>query len=986
MKTKILTAVFAFALLTSMFAGLSLAGEANSIVGTTTPAALADGASVEMWNTDRSLEIVSDLVGPTGLAGASTNWMSDVGNWNSPWVNLDTARAQVSWMIGNVGYSVSGDLTLISGSGFQLFPAASPIAQMVVPTGTHAGPGTFQIDLTWAPPASANVMGYLIYRSTDNATWALIEGTTGIQAGFWWAQPCNLERATAWHVGNAYSDTTIPVEGVDYYYAIRYVYGPQTDGLGIPTTQHGLWGLTNPDGSFSPVYSAGSDPIPTGGAAGTPPETFNLGDAPDPHDGNVVTDFVTIQATVDDSMHSAPGEPHNINAAEYRVDGGAWNAMTPSDGTFDSPTEGVQGAFWFPPGFTEGPHTYEVHGSDAVDGYNLTVPYPSGTFTVTDITAPLGDYTPATPMDGANRAIGNPVQIWCWYEDFTAYSSAVLYWWNATEGFRANSMPMNNNSFIWNSYYNVFEQSFTVYGAAGDTITYEVELQDSSAGGPLITVLAQRTIIPFDAADQPQDPYPIYGYTYQYDGTSVGGYAPLLITGCTVAVSWLNSTTGAYSTISYTDIAGTGQYSVDILNYTEGGYVFCNVTANPNTFTPRQAAGNLGYNWTTIEVIAVPGGRMQNVTCGVPWNVTWIQPLFMSVWAPASLIPTEYIITDRDGEVAPGYYNFGGPAVDRGFVNITCGPLVLPGPGSYTAPLDKVFEGTADPDPGGFLGATQIFTPGDLWYMNVSEGGQIFPDVFFLTDWGAWWLDPLNTIPGWLKDWDNTTIYIQPNSFEWELEQGWNLVSCPQEAVFRQGANLFFDAQDALNWTNMYMINILLLPGDPALSIADRTGGNPSTYATYDLDTGEAGAFPLDTLHGYWVYTSLPGPNIISFGSVNATTIVGTTNIQCDLFAGWNLQGFQHNYTAAMGWTVWPTASMFTDGTVDPALNVPAFWKIVATEWQEPTDWYISYVVTNIFPGMADKNWVWDQFSFNPGVGFWLWVPADITITYDCTF
>lgn len=742
----------------------------------------------------------------------------------------------------------------------------------------------------------------------------------------------------------------------DTYDWIANVPGGADDGVGIP----------------GGPAEAGTYTI----SAGIPPQTTGLGDAPDPHDGNVVTDFVTITATVDDSMNEA----NIINAAEYRVDGAGWNPMAAADGTFDAPVEGVTGAFWFPPGFTEGPHTYEVHGSDAVDGYNTTVPFPSATFTVTDITAPLGDYTPATPADGVSRAIGNPVQIWCWYEDFTAYSSAVLYWWNATEGFRANSLPLNNASFIWNSYYNTFEESFTVYGAAGDTITYEIELQDSAAVGPNILVLAQRTVIPFDAADQPQDPYPIYGYTHLYDGTSVGGYAPLLITGCTVTVAWENSTTGLYSTIAYTDVAATGQYSVDILNYTEGGYVFCNVTVNPNGF------GNLGYNWTTVEAIAVPGGRMQNITCGVPYNVSWIQPIPLSVWAPSALIPVEYIITDRDGIQCAGYFNFGGAGVDRGFVNITAGPLVQPPPMSYITPLDKVFEGTADPDPGHFLGTMQIFYPGDLWYLNVSEGGQLFPDTFFLTDWNAWWLDPLNSIPGWLKDWDNITIFIQVGGFDWELEFGWNLVSCPQEATYRQGVNPFFDSQDALNWTNLYMINFLGLAGDPMLSIADRTGGNPSTYATYDLDTGEAAAFPIDTLHGYWVYTSLAGPNIIHFDSVNATTIIGTTTITCDLFAGWNLQGFQHNYTGALGWTVWPTANVFTDGTIDPALNVPAFWKIVATEWQEPTDWYMSYVVTNIFPGMADKNWVWDQFTMNPGVGFWLWVPADITITYDCTF
>ena len=854
----------------------------------------------------------------------------------------------------------------------QTMPASTPVVNAANVDLTL--PGFPQFDDAGNPAGFDELQGYIIYRystpiGNPSCTWNDNPAMGPVNAPGSWVAIAGSEAAPV-PVGPWSDAGIITGSGNTHYYSIVPVIRGVANNVAF---KYGGLGEGVDDPSI---------------ALGTPPETHTLGDAPDPHDGNVVTDFVTLTAIVDDSMHTGAGEPNNINAAEYTVDGMGPYAMTAADGTFDSPTEGVTGAFWFPPGFTEGPHTYSIHGSDAVDGWNTTLPWPSGTFTITDITAPLGDYTPATPMDGANRATGlppayvggTPVQIWAWYEDFTAYSSAVLYYWNATEGFRANAVPMNNNSFIWNSYYNVFEATFNTYGNAGDTITYEVELQDSAAGGPNIIVLAQRTIIPFLGANQPQDPYPIYGYTYLYDGTSVGGYAPLLLTGCTVDVSWLNSTTGAYSTISYTDVAATGQYSVDILNYSEGGYVFCNVTNNPNGF------GNLGYNWTTVEAIAVPGGRMQNVTCGVPYNVSWVQPIPLTTWAPSALIPVEYIITDRDGVQCAGYFNFGGAGVDRGFVNITAGPLVLPPPASYITPIDKVFEGTADPDPGHFLGTMQIFYPGDFWYLNVSEGGQLFPDVFFLTDWNAWWLDPLNSIPGWLKDWDNITIYIQVGGFDWELEQGWNLVSCPQAATYRQGANPFFDSQDALNWTNLYMINFLGLAGDLALSIADRTGGNPSTYQTYDLDTGEAAAWPLDTLHGYWVYTSLAGPNVIHFDSVNATTIIGTTNVQCDLFTGWNLQGFQHNYTGGAGWTVWPTANVFTDGTIDPALNVPAFWKIVATEWQEPTDWYMSYVVTNIFPGMADKNWVWDQFTADPGVGFWLWVPADITITYDCTF
>jgi hypothetical protein len=349
-------------------------------------------------------------------------------------------------------------------------------------------------------------------------------------------------------------------------------------------------------------------------------------------------------------------------------------------------------------------------------------------------------------------------------------------------------------------------------------------------------------------------------------------------------------------------------------------------------------------------------------------------------------------VYDRNYLLAPGYYNTALETPDRGYVNITGGPIP-PALNSYIAPADVLKDGTVDGDPGHFVSlipaGMTIFFPVGVWWLNVSEGGQAFPDTFYLTPWDAWWLDPAAAVPGWLKDWDNITINVVGGGFDWELIQGWNLVSCPQNFTHRVGANAYMDSQDALNWTNLYMINFLALAGDPLLSIARNDGGVPSTYTGYDLDTGEGTAFMMNCQNSYWVFTGLVGPNIIHFDSVNETTNAGPDLVSYDLVAGWNMMGWQHNYSVPIGWGAIPTASDFADGTVDTTglLDIAgALTKIVVTEWTD-VKWYNSYVVTDTFPGMADKDWLWDfSYSAQPGNGVWIWIDAPTTYVYSTVF
>jgi len=68
---------------------------------------------------------------------------------------------------------------------------------------------------------------------------------------------------------------------------------------------------------------------------------------------------VTVTANVDDTATGA----HNIVSAEFNVNGGAFTAMSASDGTFDSVSEGVTGSFTAD---TSGLNTVCVQGTDAL--------------------------------------------------------------------------------------------------------------------------------------------------------------------------------------------------------------------------------------------------------------------------------------------------------------------------------------------------------------------------------------------------------------------------------------------------------------------------------------------------------------------------------------------------------------------------------------------------------------------------------------------
>ena len=98
------------------------------------------------------------------------------------------------------------------------------------------------------------------------------------------------------------------------------------------------------------------------------PVTSNVSADPDPTNG---ADSVTLTADIDDSTTGNS----DIATAEYFIDNvganGTGMSMNPSDGTFDSPVEGVTADINVS-GWTAGSYTLYVHGNDSAGNWGAT--------------------------------------------------------------------------------------------------------------------------------------------------------------------------------------------------------------------------------------------------------------------------------------------------------------------------------------------------------------------------------------------------------------------------------------------------------------------------------------------------------------------------------------------------------------------------------------------------------------------------------------
>lgn len=240
-----------------------------------------------------------------------------------------------------------------------------------------------------------------------------------------------------------------------------------------------------------------------------------------------------------------------------------------------------------------------------------------------------------------------------------------------------------------------------------------------------------------NVATPPPVPYTVYGYVYLYDGTSGGGYSPVVSNGtATLDVEWWNPSVG-WDSLSV-PVAPTGQFSVDLPNTLDGGVVYLNATFDA-------PYSNNGYNYTIID--HVMGSSMQSVVCGVPYDVMIMTPFPGQEvgWTP---FPADYMIIDRDGMLAQGYYTF----ADGPFEWLSSDFMFL-------SPPPAVFDGTIDVTPGFRTEMLTVYDIGsiDLW---VIEG--LGTNNGYLTPWGEFYIDPDSTNPGWMNDLAYTFVMAFP--------------------------------------------------------------------------------------------------------------------------------------------------------------------------------------------------------------------------------
>ncbi len=281
----------------------------------------------------------------------------------------------------------------------------------------------------------------------------------------------------------------------DGYGVYKSTAGPITQTnqgtfLGDATFDGSIWKYTDPawvfdswyavrvkwDGGtfpfYAPLYSYGMSnnlwayPPPPG------PYTFNLAASPNPHDGNIIYEYVTLTAIVSDSAN----EGDIITAAEVRIDGGVTFAMMALDGAYDEVTEDVIFYYYFPNGYSEGAHAFEVRGCDYFWG-----DWVGSIFTITDTTAPVAVWN---TVPGATAYINQSLYFNASYGDFRPYNPAVAasYFQYRVNNGSWNNFSWVNQSFTWGSYMN--NLTYTIPGdtfAVGDWVDYCGQVRDTAA-------------------------------------------------------------------------------------------------------------------------------------------------------------------------------------------------------------------------------------------------------------------------------------------------------------------------------------------------------------------------------------------------------------------------------------------------------------------------------------------------------------------------
>jgi hypothetical protein len=448
-----------------------------------------------------------------------------------------------------------------------------------------------------------------------------------------------------------------------------------------------------------------------------------------------------------------------------------------------------------------------------------------------------------------------------------ALTRIVVSWWNAQSQWynsyvSADNFPgMASHNWVYDTNY---AYGYWIWVSAPVLVTFNTVFGEHPSNDELCsqTQPAQKfeeTTPPSPSSDSEipsslalnsgMEPYPIFGYSYLYNGNA-GAFAPIAQANAQVRVKWMNESTGAWSQIASLSNA-MAQYSVDIGNFTDGGVVFCNATATA-------PYNNIGYNYTTVNLLGAPGGRFQYIFCGVPYRVVLTScPASIDANIPFSV---SYQIQDRDGRLAQGYYTF------------TSGPMTWKCLPASTTPAPCTFNGIASATPGSWSGTLTLGSPGGPHYVNISEGGGSETNPY-LTPWGAFNL--YGGIPGYLNDWANVTVNVNNPlpSFKIPVVLGWNLLSLPLNPASTTLPGALTDNDGDTLWSSVMWY-------DPT-QVANHWKQYRTAWpgSMNDLKV-------VDSTMGLWIYITQLGDGYLN----RSGTLPSSTSIQ--LRAGWNLVGY----------------------------------------------------------------------------------------------
>lgn len=575
----------------------------------------------------------------------------------------------------------------------------------------------------------------------------------------------------------------------------------------------------------------------------TPPQTTINSEVPDPYAGQLPTQTVLTVTGDDTGLGNS-----NVIAAEYRVDAGAWIAMTPvgAPAIVRQFTATISVHNW-----TLANHNIEARASDG--GWDATPA--ADVYPVGDTTPPLA--TILSPTDETHYLIGaGAATVTGTFEDFRLVLAATMYY-AVAPGPPSIAVPMTY--ILWAQGSNI--ATFTAVGGIPEPAAathYVFNIQATDPNGNL-GVSPTWDLYYDEASAAPNFPYAVKGFSQFYNGSHAVGYNPFNQTGASVTVETINATGVHVGPLAQvTDALARYLFTLQPSEYAIGGLIWVNFTFG--TY----------FNYSTT-VSALDGGESWvNGTFGIPANMTIT---FIPWWDGLGVVPptNQYLsgqpffvnitIYDAYGNIAPGYYCY--MQIDT---NETSAGQNLWGMG--VGPQQVAFDGYGGALTDGYYNNTCTLQVGGIWAMYVNATDGAGTPLNNLTWWDAalpngpqyspaiTWEQVAN---GAANAFNYTHVQILAGGFYWRPVAGWNVISVPKNVSATLLTVGQFMASTAGTLVQAAAAGALPVPlALTECSLARHVPGTyPAVYEVWDVMLASGTDFALDIDYAYWLWVDV---------------------------------------------------------------------------------------------------------------------------------